>query len=459
MVNTGQKASQWICSACSSSSPKWQGQCPSCGAWNTLIETSKPRGRNNGAASRGVSEAVTLSEILPSAVARISTGSSEFDRVLGGGLVPGSSAVLGGFPGAGKSTLLLQAACAVADIYPVVYVAGEEALEQVAARAERLGLPVGKLFVTDACDVHVIASIVEKKKPRFVVIDSIQVMIHPEVDSAAGSVSQVRETALFLSRLAKRMQAAIVMVGHITKSESLAGPMTLNHLVDATLMLSSSDDSRFRFIRADKNRFGSVNELAVFAMAPTGMKDVKNPSAMFLNRIATDSPGSVVTVLWEGTRPLLVEVQALADDSAAGNARRVSVGIDGTRLSMLLAVLHRHGGDVVHDKDVFLNVVGGVRVSETAADLAVVLAVHSSFRDSPIPAHVLAFGEVGLAGEIRPCANGQDRLREAAKHGFKLAIVPKANAPKEGIPGIELVPVSSLKEALEALENLDPQNG
>jgi len=456
MANVGHKASQWVCSACKSSSAKWQGQCPNCEAWNTLVETSKPRGRSAAVASRVSTDPVTLSEILPSAVARISTGSLELDRVLGGGLVPGSSFVLGGFPGAGKSTLLLQAACAVAEAFPVVYVAGEEALEQVAARAARLGLPVEKLFVTDACDVNVICSIVEKVKPRFVVIDSIQVMIHPEVDSAAGSVSQVRETALFLSRLAKQFQIAIVMVGHITKSDSLAGPMTLNHLVDATLMLSSSDDSRYRFIRADKNRFGSVNELAVFSMSPTGMKDVKNPSAMFLNRISTDSPGSVVTVLWEGTRPLLVEVQALADDGNVGGPRRVAVGIDGTRLSMLLAVLHRHGGIVVSDKDVFLNVVGGVRVNETAADLAVVLAVHSSVRDQPVPAHMLAFGEVGLSGEIRPCANGQDRLREAVKHGFKVAIVPRGNTPKEGILGLQLIPVSSLKEALEALENLEP---
>jgi DNA repair protein RadA/Sms len=395
--------------------------------------------------------ATRLKDVGSAGRARLETGLAELDRVLGGGFVPGSSLVLGGPPGAGKSTLLLQVACHVALRAPVVYVTGEESLQQVAMRAQRLGLQTDELLAIAETDVQVIEALIEQHHPALVVIDSIQVMLHPEVASAQGSVAQVRECAALLTRCAKRLETAIVMVGHVTKSENLAGPMTLNHLVDVTLMLAASDDSRFRFIRADKNRYGAVNELGVFAMTSAGLKEVRNPSAIFLNRDAIDAPGSVVTVLWEGTRPLLVEVQALADQSAPGSARRLSVGMDGNRLSMLLAILHRHGGVAVHDVDVYLNVVGGIRIAETSADLPVILSIYSSIKDKPIPRSLFAFGEIGLSGEVRPCSNGQERIKEAAKHGFLSALVPAGNVAKEALPGVQVRGVRTLAEALAAV--------
>lgn len=453
MTATKAKSSKVVyeCSDCGAEASKWQGQCTACESWNTLQETTRrsPR-RAGGLASASAGSAVTtLDRVTTGAVKRLSTGLTELDRVLGGGLVSGSTIVLGGHPGAGKSTLLLQAGCNIAQHQPVFYVSGEESLEQIADRANRLKLPTDKLLAASEVDVLAIASMIEREKPLVAIIDSIQVMCHPEVDSLPGGATQVRESAAFLNRIAKRTGTVIIMVGHITKTESLAGPMTLNHLVDVTMMLSSTDDARYRIVRADKNRFGSVAEIGVFAMTGSGMREVPNPSAIFLSRANQDMPGSIVTVLWEGSRPLLIEMQALVDQSALGNPRRVSVGIDGTRISMLLAVLHRHGGVAVHDQDVYVNVVGGLRITEPSADLALLMSVVSSLRGKPIPANLFAFGEIGLSGEVRPCANGQERLREAVKHGFEVAIVPAANAPKEKLKGVEVVAVSSLQQALE----------
>ncbi len=444
----------FVCSECGTEHRKWVGQCKDCGAWNSLQEGTRLRRSRSAAAPAGAATAssvTTLDQVVAGGLARLPTGIGEFDRVLGGGLVAGSTVVLGGPPGAGKSTLLLQAGAQVAETRPALYVSGEESLEQIADRARRLRLPTGRLRAVSETDVLAIAGILERERPAMVIIDSIQVMVHPELDSLAGSVTQVRECAAFLNRFAKRTGSSLLMVGHITKNESLAGPMTLNHLVDATLMLSSTDDARFRIIRSDKNRFGSVAEIAVFAMTGAGMREVRNPSAIFLSQSKREMPGSIVTVLWEGTRPLLVELQALVDHSALGNPRRVAVGVDATRLAMLLAVLHRHGGVAVHDQDVYVNVVGGIRAAEPSADLAILLSIASSLDDRPIRPQVFAFGEIGLSGEVRPCANGQDRLREAAKHGFDVAIVPAANAPREPVAGLDVVAVETLRQALDWL--------
>lgn len=456
MATSSKKSkSVYRCSECGTEHSKWSGQCSGCGQWNTLEQhVSAPVSRNQPAGTAN-SRVTTLDQVSRQGVPRLSTGLTEFDRVLGGGLVPGSTLVLGGFPGAGKSTLLLQSACQMAQDNPVLYVAGEESLEQIADRAQRLKLATDRLKVLAETDVTVITGIMERDRPAVVIVDSIQVMHHPDIDSLAGNTTQVRECANVLNRFAKRLNCTVILVGHITKSENLAGPMTLNHLVDATMMLSSTDDARYRIVRSDKNRFGSVAEIGVFAMTGTGMKEVRNPSAIFLSKSNKELPGSIVTVLWEGSRPLLVELQALVDQSALGNPRRVTVGIDNTRVAMLLAVLNRHGGIAVHDQDVYVNVVGGIRVSEPSADLAILLSVLSSLRDRAVPPDVFAFGEVGLSGEVRPCANGQERIREAAKHGFRTAIVPAANAPKGKVEGLTLVPVNSLSEALDwALESL-----
>jgi len=459
MAGTAKKTrTLYRCSDCGTDHNKWIGQCSGCGQWNTLEEVVQNRpSRNQPTAAANAGAVTTLDKVALKAIPRLSTGLEEFDRVLGGGLVPGSTIVLGGFPGAGKSTLLLQTACRIAERRPVLYVAGEESLEQIADRAHRLKLRTDQLGVLAETDITAVMAVMERDRPAVVVIDSIQVMHHPDIESLAGNTTQVRECANLLNRLAKRLNCAVIMVGHITKNENLAGPMTLNHLVDATMMLSSTDDARYRIVRSDKNRFGSVAEIGVFAMTGSGMKEVKNPSAIFLSKSNKEMPGSIVTVLWEGSRPLLVELQALVDQSALGNPRRVTVGIDSTRVAMLLAVLHRHGGIAVHDQDVYVNVVGGIRVTEPSADLAILLSVLSSLRNLPIPPEVFAFGEVGLSGEVRPCANGQERIREAAKHGFKVAIVPSANTPKSSVPGLRIVPVQTLQQALDwALQALPP---
>jgi DNA repair protein RadA/Sms len=392
----------------------------------------------------------TLAAINLEELPRIVTGIGELDRVLGGGLVPGSVVLIGGNPGAGKSTLLLQLMCQLSLQLKAMYVTGEESLQQVGMRARRLGLPSEQLLMLAETNVAEITAAAQEQQPKLLVIDSIQVMHSADVASAPGSVSQVRECAAWLIQYAKQTGTAMLFVGHVTKDGTLAGPKVLEHMIDCFLMLDG-DDNRYRTLRGHKNRFGAVNELGIFAMTETGLREVKNPSAIFLARTDEIAAGSLVTVLWEGTRPLLVEIQALVDSSQLGNPRRIAVGLDHNRMAMLLAVLHRHGGLFMADQDVFVNVVGGVKVSETSADLALLLAIVSSFRDRVLPRELVVFGEVGLAGEIRPVPSGQERLQEAAKHGFTRAIVPKANAPRQPIAGMQVVAVSKLSEALAAL--------
>jgi DNA repair protein RadA/Sms len=377
---------------------------------------------------------------------------SELDRVLGGGFVPGSVVLIGGEPGAGKSTLLLQVMAALAQDVKALYVTGEESLSQVAMRARRLSLPLTRLGVAAETRVEAIQSLAESEQPDVLVVDSIQVVHSDAVDAVPGSVTQVRESAAVLTRLAKRSGATIILVGHVTKEGGLAGPKVLEHMIDCFIMLESSDNERFRTLRGHKNRFGAANELGVFAMTDKGLKEVANPSAIFLNRGEAPAAGSVVTVLWEGTRCLLVEIQALVDATQGSHPRRVAVGLDSQRLSMLLAVLHRHGGIFTGDQDVYANVVGGIKVSETGADLAVALAALSSLRNKALPRDLIVFGELGLSGEVRPVTNGQERLRELAKHGFRRAIVPRANQPRESMDGVEVVTVSRLGDALNALD-------
>lgn len=384
---------------------------------------------------------------------RLNTGLREFDRVLGGGLVPGSAVLIGGHPGAGKSTLLLQTLYHLAARCAVLYVTGEESAQQVALRARRLALDSTAVNILTETNVTEITRCAEQLEPQVLVIDSIQVMVAPDVESAPGSVSQVRESAAWLVRFAKQTGTVLVIVGHVTKEGSLAGPKVLEHMIDASVMLESSADSRFRTLRVTKNRFGAVNELGIFAMLDNGLKEVKNPSSIFLNRASEAQPGSAVTVIWEGTRPLLIELQALVDTTAMGHPRRIAVGLDSNRLSMLLAVLHRHGGIFTGDQDVFINVVGGVRVTETAIDLATLLAIVSSLRDRPVANDWMVFGEVGLSGEIRPVPNGQQRIAEAAKHGFKTALIPKANQPPNAPDTIKLLSVATVQDALAALRD------
>ena len=451
------KKTAYVCTDCGADFPKWQGQCPACGAWNTLQEfvvdpaTPQVRTSSRGGYAGQLSEVSNLGEIVLEDTPRISTGMAELDRVLGGGLVPGSAILIGGHPGAGKSTLLLQMMCRLADQQRCLYITGEESLAQVALRADRLRLPKEKLRLAAETDVEQILELARKEQPRLLVVDSIQVVFLAGLQSAPGSVAQVRECAAALTRFAKQTGTILLLVGHVTKDGTLAGPKVLEHMIDCSLMLEGSADTRFRTLRGMKNRFGAVNELGVFAMTGEGLKEVKNPSAIFLNRAEEIAAGSLVTVVWEGTRPLLVELQALVDASHFGNPRRVCVGLEANRLAMLLAVLHRHGGIQVGDQDVFANVVGGVKVSETAADLALVLAIVSSFRDRPLGQDLVVFGEIGLSGEIRPVPQGQERLHEAVKHGFRRAVIPKANRPRQMPEGVEVIAVSTLAEALEQL--------
>lgn len=454
----------FVCNDCGSDYTKWQGQCSDCGAWNTLTEIrlgpaggGRAGARSGAGASRaGFAGALAGARILKDIdlqdLPRFSSGTGEFDRVLGGGLVPGSAILVGGNPGAGKSTLLLQTMCHLAATMDALYITGEESLQQVAMRAHRLGLPTDQLRMMSETNVETVVAALEEFKPRVVVVDSIQVMHTQELPSAPGGVAQVRECAAYLTRFAKQSGTVIFLVGHVTKDGSLAGPKVLEHMIDCSILLEGTDDSRFRTLRGQKNRFGAVNELGVFAMTDRGMREVKNPSAIFLDRSSEPASGSAIMVVWEGTRPLLVEIQALVDDSALGNPRRVAVGLEQNRLAMLLAVLHRHGGLQVGDQDVFANVVGGVKVLETSADLALLLAIVSSYRDRQLPRDMVIFGEVGLSGEIRPVPSGQERLAEAAKHGFKRAIVPRANAPKGEIKGMQVIAVAKLQEALAAID-------
>ena len=450
----------YVCNDCGAEHGQWQGQCAACKSWNTLSKinlgvSSSPAAsadfRRDGYA--GVrSNVQNLSDIDLESLPRYSTSIGELDRVLGGGLVPGSVILVGGSPGAGKSTVLLQIMCRLsANNKPALYVTGEESLQQVGMRAKRLNLPEKNLKMLAETNVEKICQAAQEHAPELLVVDSIQVMHSLDVSSAPGSVSQVRESAAYLIQYAKQTNTVLFLVGHVTKEGNLAGPKVLEHMIDCFIMLEGGSDSKYRILRGQKNRFGAVNEIGVFAMTERGLLEVKNPSAIFLARAEEDAPGSLVMVLWEGTRPLLVEIQALVDSTPLGNPRRVAVGLEQNRLAMLLAVLHRHGGLYMADQDVFVNVVGGVKVSETSADLALVLAIVSSFKDFTLPKDLVVFGEVGLAGEIRPVPGGQERLSEAVKHGFKKAIVPKGNLPKTRIDGLELIGVTKLEQALDAI--------
>lgn len=443
----------YVCSECGISLPRWQGQCSGCQAWNTITETQAPvlGAAKTGFSGQTSSEIQYLSDIDLTDIPRFSTGLLELDRVLGGGVVPGSVNLIGGQPGAGKSTLLLQVSCYLAQQNSVIYVTGEESLQQVALRGARLGLANDQLKMLSETSVEVICELAIQHKPMLMVIDSIQVMHLSQIQSAPGSVAQVRESAAFLTRFAKQHQIAIILVGHVTKDGTLAGPKVLEHCVDCSTLLEVSSDSRFRTLRCHKNRFGAVNELGVFAMTGQGMREVSNPSAIFLNQSRAQSAGTVVMVVWEGTRPMLVELQALADSSALSNPRRVCVGMEFNRLSMLLAVLNRHGNLQLADQDIFVNVVGGIKIDETSADLALLAALISSYRNHALSSELIVFGEVGLSGEIRPVPYGQERLKEATKHGFTRAIIPQGNAPKKAIEGLDISAVATLNQAIDLL--------
>lgn len=456
----------FVCADCGAEHAKWQGQCAGCGEWNTLRELLLPKLRPAAGSGKGpagyagaLPRSSRLTEIDTAGRPRISSGFAELDRVLGGGFVPGAVVLIGGDPGAGKSTLLLQVSTALGGAAPVLYVSGEESLEQIAGRARRLELDADALAVASEVTVERVAELVQTEQPALVVVDSIQVMQVQTSESLPGSVTQVRESAAQLVRLAKQTGVAIVLVGHVTKEGNLAGPKVLEHMIDCFMMLDAPPGSRYRTLRGLKNRFGAVNELGVFAMTDTGMREVSNPSAIFLQRPKEMAPGSVVTVTWEGTRPMLVEIQALVDDVQGGYPKRVAVGLDAQRLAMHLAVLHRHCGVSLADQDVFANVVGGVRIGETGADLALLVAAMSSFRNRALPRDLVVFGELGLTGEVRPVPNGQERLREARKHGFPRAILPSANRPREAIAGIETHPVASLSQALGVINELPVGGG
>jgi DNA repair protein RadA/Sms len=441
----------FVCQNCGTASPKWQGQCAGCGEWNTLVSevlTANPRKTAKGAKNTDASSSLAAETVVESV--RLSTGSAELDRVLGGGLVPGSVTLIGGDPGIGKSTLMLQAAAALNALGTVLYATGEESLKQVALRARRLGLEAATARLVADTGVEDIVGTAASLAAHVLIVDSIQTMHSERVEAAPGAVSQLRECTAELVRFAKSSGTAVLLVGHVTKEGQIAGPRVLEHMVDTVLYFESDTGSRYRVLRSVKNRFGAANEIGVFAMLEQGLREVTNPSAIFLSRHAQPVSGSVITVMREGTRSLLIEVQVLADDSLGQNPRRVAVGIDGNRLTMLLAVAHRHGGLLLQGQDVFANVVGGVRLAETAGDLAIVMAARSSLNDSPVPNSLVAFGELGLAGEIRPVPFGEERLREAAKHGFKLAVVPEANVPKRPPDGMTVRGVSRLSQALDA---------
>jgi DNA repair protein RadA/Sms len=448
--------SVFTCNECGGTSPKWLGKCPSCAAWNTLIESSavaESGVRNRFASLAGTAQVAVLADIEASDVDRTPTGHSELDRVLGGGIVQGGVVLIGGDPGIGKSTLLLQALDSLQRSgKKTLYVTGEESGAQVALRSRRLGLDGSQVSVLAEIQLEKILGALGSQQPDVAVIDSIQTVYSEQLTSAPGSVAQVRECAAHLTRAAKSAGVCIVLVGHVTKEGALAGPRVLEHMVDTVLYFEGDTHSQFRLVRAIKNRFGAVNEIGVFAMTEKGLKGVSNPSAIFLSQHAEPVPGSCVMVTLEGTRPLLVEIQALVD-SGGPSPRRLSVGLDRDRLAMLLAVLHRHAGVACMDQDVFINAVGGVRIGEPAADLAVMLAISSSLRGKPLPKGFIAFGEVGLAGEVRPAPRGQERLREAAKLGFTQAIVPKANAPKKAMDGMAVHAVERVEEALQIVRS------
>ena len=446
----------YTCTECGASEPKWQGQCPSCLAWNTLVETLEETISTNRYANKfdGLTQSASLqkiSSIQAADIARQATGISEFDRVLGGGLVEGGVVLIGGDPGIGKSTLLLQVLCHLGRSAQAIYVSGEESPQQIAMRAKRLGLDASEVELLAEINLEKILATLQTHKPNIAVIDSIQTVYSEALTSAPGSVAQVRECSAQLTRLAKQLGITVILVGHVTKDGTLAGPRVLEHIVDTVLYFEGDQNSSFRLIRAFKNRFGAVNELGVFAMTEKGLREVANPSALFLSHHDSQVAGSCITVTMEGTRPLLIEIQALVDESHAPSPKRLCVGLEQNRLAMLLAVLHRHAGIPCFDQDVFINAVGGVKIAEPAVDLAVILSIVSSLKNKALDNKLIVFGEVGLAGEVRPVQGGQMRLKEAAKLGFSKAIVPKSNAPKAKIAGLEVIAVERLDQALQQL--------
>jgi len=445
----------YVCQACGGSSPKWQGQCPACDAWNTLEESLAETANHR---FQGLAKSIPRQKLVSIEAQdspRLPTGITELDRVLGGGLVAGGVVLLGGDPGIGKSTLLLQALAELSmQGIDVLYSSGEESAAQIALRAQRISLNAPQLEILAEIQLEKLLLSVEAAQPQVLVVDSIQTLYSETFTSAPGSVAQVRECAAQLTRLAKSSGICVLLVGHVTKDGHLAGPRVLEHIVDTVLYFEGDTHSSFRLVRSIKNRFGAVNELGVFAMTEKGLKGVNNPSALFLSQHPQTVPGSCVLVTQEGSRPLLVEIQALVDTAHIPNPRRLAVGLEQARLAMLLAVLHRHAGIACFDQDVFLNAVGGVKITEPAADLAVLLAITSSIRNRALPKHLVVFGEVGLAGEIRPCPRGQERLKEAAKLGFKIAIIPKANLPKSKIADLQMIAVERIDEAIAAVNDL-----
>ncbi len=444
------------CNDCGAEAPKWVGQCPDCMAWNTLQETvvEKKSSANTDRFHEhlaGPSEVCSLGSVDTSETPRQETGLVELDRVMGGGLVTGSVTLIGGDPGIGKSTLLLQTLSSLdsASGVPSLYVTGEESTQQVGLRGQRLGLPLDALRILTENHLERILAVANKEKAKIIVIDSIQTVYSDVLQSAPGSVAQVRECAAQLVRYAKQTNTSLFLVGHVTKEGALAGPRVLEHMVDTVLYFEGDSSSRYRVVRAVKNRYGAVNELGIFAMTDKGLREVSNPSAIFLSRHDDYVSGSGIMVTREGTRPMLVEVQALVDQSHLGNPRRVALGLEQNRLAMLLAVLNRHAGISMSDQDVFINVVGGMRITETAADLPLLLAIVSSFKNKPLPNDMVMFGEIGLSGEIRPVQNGMERLNEAAKHGFKQALIPSANKPKEISSKMEVQTVTHISQVME----------
>lgn len=446
----------FCCQTCGTLFPKWTGQCTGCNEWNTIVEevsTTKPSSSSRFQGYAGTQTTLTrMAEVTLHEEMRLSSGSQELDRVLGGGIIMGSAILIGGDPGIGKSTILLQAIAHLSQSLKVLYITGEESTQQVTLRARRLGLPENQVWLLADTHVENILHHLQKEQPRVLVIDSIQTMHTEYLSSAPGSVGQVRESAMRLVNYAKQTETALFLVGHVTKEGSLAGPRVLEHMVDTVLYFEGEQDSRYRMIRAVKNRFGAVNELGIFAMTEKGLREVSQPSAIFLSRSSQPASGSIITATKEGSRPLLVEVQALVDQSHMANPRRLTVGLDTQRLSMLLAVLHKHTGIATHSLDVFLNVVGGLQIIEPAADLPIIFAILSSLRNRALPQDLLTFGELGLSGEIRPVPGGQERLKEAAKHGFKTAIVPHANAAKKTMDGMKVLTVQTLKDAVACFD-------
>lgn len=441
---------RYVCTTCGAAFNQWAGQCTHCSAWNSIVEENAPLNQSSArmaSYANARSSVVSINDVVVDENHRQSSGLSELNRVLGGGFVEGSVVLIGGDPGIGKSTLLIQTLATLSQKVPVLYVTGEESLQQVAMRAKRLQLAADNVKLLAETHIESILAHAEKEKPSVIVIDSIQTIFTDSISSAPGGVSQVRESAAHLVRFAKSTQTTVLIVGHVTKEGALAGPRVLEHMVDTVLYFEGQSDSRFRVIRAIKNRFGAVNELGVFAMTEVGLKEIANPSAIFLSRQTEPTPGSCVMVTWEGTRPLLVEIQALVDESHGQQPKRVTAGLEHNRIAILLAVLHRHGGIATYQEDVFVNVVGGVKVTETASDLALLAAIVSSQRSRVLDAHTVIFGEVGLAGEIRPVQSGLERIKEAQKHGFKRAIIPMANMPK-AFKDMEIIPVKHIQEML-----------